>query len=148
MSERLLCYVRGTKMVNLIELLRETMIIKDLSPERTAPFIGCTGRQVRRWINGESNPGPVHRKAIEKGIKKINREIPGDTPDGLVSWRAMKIPEEEKAIYRKLDAFFIKLIKAARSSGRRFTTQDDENFEGFEEIVHLASKLKVKLPVI
>lgn len=135
-------------MANLTELLKETMILKNLSPERAAPFIGCTGRQVRRWISGESNPGPVHRKAIEKGIKKINREIPGDTPDGLVSWRARKIPAEEKAICRKLDAFFIKLLKAARSSGRRFTAQDDDNLEGFEEIVHLASKLKVKLPVI
>ena len=153
MSEILLYYVRGTKMANLIELLKETMILKNLSPERAAPFIGCTGRQVRRWMSGESNPGQVHSKAIEAGIRKINREIAGDTPEGLVSWRSAKISGEEKAINRavetKVTAFLIKLVKAARSSGQRtFTHQDDENFLGFEEICLLAKKLKVKLPVI
>ena len=133
----------------LAVFLKETMIIKNLSPERAASFIGCSGRQVRRWIKGEINPSPVHMKAIESGLRKINREIPGDTPDGVVSWRAVKISDEDKTIRNKITDFLVALVKAARKSGHiTFTHQEDENFEGFEEICFLAAKLKVKLPEI
>lgn len=137
-------------MANLTELLKDTMALKGLSAERAAHFIGCTGRQVRRWISGESNPGPVHSKAIEAGIRKINREIPGDTPDGLVSWRkGPEISDEEKAVNKKVTAFLIELVKAARANGySTFTHQQDEDFNGFEEICILAARLKVKLPEI
>jgi len=129
--------------------LKETLIIKGLSPERAAPFIGCSGRQIRRWIEGEINPSPVHVKAIEAGIKKIEREIPGDTPDGLVSWQAVEISKEEKALHEKLNAFFLELITKAGPGGRSQLIQiADEHFSGFDEIVHVASRLKVKLPVI
>ena len=136
-----------------VRLLKETLIIKDLSPEQAAVYLGCSGRQIRRWIEGKAETTPVYLRAIEAGIRKINREIPGDTPEGLVSWRSAKISDEEKAINRavetKVTAFLIELVKAARSSGQRtFTHQDDENFLGFEEICLLAKRLKVKLPVI
>lgn len=136
-----------------VRLLKETLIIKNLSPEQAAIYLGCSGRQIRRWIEGKAETTPVYLRAIEAGIRKINREIPGDTPDGLVSWRAVEISDEEKAINRavetKVTAFLIELVKAARSSGQRtFTHQDDENFLGFEETCLLAKRLKVKLPVI
>ena len=134
----------------LAVFLKETMILKDLSPEKTSPYIGCSSRQIRRWIEGEVNPSPVHVKAIEAGIRKINREIPGDTPDGLVSWRKGPEPsDEEKNIDGKVTAFLVELVKAARKRGKRtFTHQEDEDFLGFEETCHLAKRLKVELPVL
>jgi len=46
-------------------------------------------------------------------------------------------------------AFLIELVKAARASGwKTLSHEDDENFLGFEEICFLAKRLKVKLPVI
>lgn len=135
-------------MKNLPRLLKETLIIKDLSPERGAAFIGCSGQQVRRWISGEVEPSPVHRTAIEAGLKKINREIPGDK-DGVVNWRGVEIPEEARIVDKKLNVFFDELVNAAKATGRRvFTNLESENLEGFEETVHLAKKLRVKLPVI
>lgn len=132
-----------------VRLLKETLIIKDLSPEQAAVYLGCSGRQIRRWIEGKAETTPVYLRAIEAGIRKINREIPGDTPDGLVSWRAVKISDQEKTLQKKLDVFFSELIAKAGPGGRSIVIKlADEHFPGFEEIVALASKLKVKLPVI
>ena len=134
----------------LIRFLYEIMLIKKLSPEKAAAFIGCSGNQVRRWIIKGDLPTPAYRRMIEKGIKKIKREIPGDE-NGLVPWGKAfdkKVDTHESAIDKKLNAFFVELVTAARSTGHKLTTKDDENLEGFEEIVHLAAKLKVKLPEI
>lgn len=132
-----------------VTLLKETMIIKNLSPEQAAIYLGCSGRQIRRWIEGKAETTPVYLRAIEAGIKKIDREIPGDTSDGLVSWTAVEISKEEKAIHEKLNVFFSKLIEKAGPGGRSaLITLADEHFSGFDEIVHLAAKLKVKLPEI
>lgn len=60
-------------MNNLIDDLNKAMISKALSPEQAAGFIGCTGIQIRRWLRGESKPGPIYRKAILEGIKKIKQ---------------------------------------------------------------------------
>lgn len=136
-------------MLKLTRLLKETMTIKALSPEKAAPFIGCSGKQIRMWISGEVDPSPLFIKAIESGIRKINRQIPGDTPEGVVSWRkGPEISEQERIVNKKLNIFFDAMITAARSTGRRivFTSLDDENLDGFEQTVHLAAKLKVKLP--
>ena len=136
-------------MDKLSTLLKETLIIKNLSPERGAAFIGCSGQQVRRWIEGKVKPSPIHREAIKAGISKINREIPGDTPDGLVSWRAVEIPKGEEVIDKKLTAFFAELLEKAGAGGRSIVIKlADEHFPGFEQIVHLAAKLKVNLPEI
>lgn len=135
----------------LAVFLKETLIIKNLSPERAAPFIGCTGRQIRRWIEGEVTPSPVHMKAIEAGISKINRGIPGDTPDGLVSWRGVEISKEAIAVDKKTSTFYAELLAKAGPGGRSVvleTLDDNDNFLGFEEIIRLAVKLKVKLPEI
>lgn len=146
-------------MNNLTTLLKETMIIKKLSPERAAPFIGCTSRQIRRWIEGEASPGPVHRKAIEKGISKINREIddgfrPGKKSTGAVHvetrWGSgLKIEEDDNAFEKKMTLFFTELLQKAGSGGRSALIQlADEHFLGFEQICAVASKLKVELPKV
>ncbi|MBA7611050.1 hypothetical protein ES703_18266 [subsurface metagenome] len=130
-----------------IRLLKETMAIKNLSPEQAAIYLGCTGRQIRRWIEGKAKTTPVYLKAIEAGIRKIGRELPGDK-DGVVNWRGVEIPEEEKAVNDKVTGFLVELVKAARARGRSFTSQEDENFLGFEETCLLAKRLKVELPKI
>jgi len=136
-------------MYKLIRLLKETMAIKALSPEKAAPFIGCSGKQIRTWISGEVDPSPLFIKAIEAGIRKINREIPGDTPEGVVSWRsAGPVPADEIAVNNKVTEFLIELVKAARARGRSFTHQEDDNLLGFEETCLLAKRLKVKLPIL
>lgn len=79
----------------LIRLLWETMQLKDLSFERAGQFIGCSGNQVMRWVKGAHKPTAPYRKLIEEGIRKIDREVPGDGPGGLVSWRTVEVPTEE-----------------------------------------------------
>lgn len=136
-------------MTKLARFLKETLILKGLSPEQAAHFLGCNGRQIRRWTDGEVDPSPVYIKLIEAGIKKINREIPGDTPEGLVSWRAVKTPESEIELQNKITAFFRDLLEKAGPGGRSIVIKiADENLDSFEEICNLANKLKVKLPEI
>lgn len=82
-------------MDKIVRLLQEVMALKNLSPEKAAEFIECSGNQVRRWLDGKNKPGLLYVKAIQEGIEKINEAIPGDTPDGLVSWRSIEVPREE-----------------------------------------------------
>lgn len=136
-------------MTKLARLLKETLILKGLSPEQAAPFIGCSGRQIRKWTDGDVDPSPVYITLIEAGMKKINREIPGDTPEGLVSWRAVKTPADEIELQNKITAFFRDLLEKAGPGGRSIVIKSaDENLDGFEEICDLARRLKVKLPEI
>lgn len=140
-----------------VRLLKETLIIKNLSLEKGAAYIGCSSRQIRRWFEGEFNPIPAHVTAIEVGIKKINREIPDDgfrpskKAKGIsIRWKKVpEIPEEERLTDKKLDVFFDELVNAARANNRKdFMKVADQSYEGFEEIIHIAKKLRVKLPVI
>jgi len=59
--------------VDLIEKLRTVMQEKKLSPERMCKFIGCSGRQVRRWVEGKLKPSLLSKNAIKMGLKKIRR---------------------------------------------------------------------------
>ena len=59
--------------IDIRDKLKDTMQESGLSPEQAAVFIGCTGQQVRRWLNKESVPTLVYRKAIELGIKRIQK---------------------------------------------------------------------------
>ena len=61
-------------MHELIEALRAIMLDKNLSPEYASGYIGCSGNQIRRWFKGRSNPTPLYREAILRGIEKIKRE--------------------------------------------------------------------------
>ena len=130
----------------LAVFLKETLILKDLSPERAAPYIGCTSRQVRRWIEGEVDPSPVHMQAIDIGIKKINHAIPGDK-DGLVAWRkGPEVPEDEKIFNEQLAVFFDTIGKKIGTIERERILFDDDYFIGFQEILFLARKHGVELP--
>ena len=131
----------------LAVLLKETLILKDLSPEKAAPFLRCSSRQIRRWIEGVVEPSPVHMQAIEIGIKKINHAIPGDTPEGLVSWRkGPETPEEEKIFNEQLAVFFDAICKKVGRIEREHILFDDDYMIGFQEILFLARKHGVELP--
>lgn len=60
-------------MEDLIRELKEVMEEKGLSPEKMSEFIGCSGKQIRRWLSGEANPTPIYQGIIRKGIKKARR---------------------------------------------------------------------------
>jgi len=60
-------------MEDLIKELKEIMEEKGLSPEKMSGFIGCSGKQVRRWLSGKAKPTAIYRDVIRKGIKKARR---------------------------------------------------------------------------
>jgi len=60
-------------MRNLIEELDLIMKQKDISPEHTARYIGCSFKQVYRWLGGESKPSLIYRKAIRRGIERMKK---------------------------------------------------------------------------
>ncbi|MBA7469709.1 hypothetical protein ES707_04982 [subsurface metagenome] len=57
--------------MELIEELRKVMEEKSFSCETMSRFIGCTGRQVDRWLRGESNPTQPYQNMIRRGIKRV-----------------------------------------------------------------------------
>lgn len=57
----------------LIEKLKSTLDQKGLSPERAAPFLEINFRTLYRWLNYESTPTKLYRKAIRLGIKRIQK---------------------------------------------------------------------------
>lgn len=58
---------------NLIEELELVLKQKSLSPENAAHFIGCSFKQVYRWIQGNSTPTMLYREAIQREIKKMRK---------------------------------------------------------------------------
>lgn len=130
----------------IIRLLWETMQIKALSFERAGQFLGCSGNQIRRWIKGAHKPTAPYRKMIEEGIKKIDREIPGDTQEGLVSWRAAVVPEEERIYGEQFQIFFDAICKKVGKIERQYILFNDDYLAGFQEILYLARKHKIELP--
>ena len=57
----------------LIELLKSTLEKKGLSPERAAPFFEVNFRTLYRWLNYESIPTKLYRKAIRQVIRRIKK---------------------------------------------------------------------------
>jgi len=57
--------------MDLVEELKTVMEEKGFSADTMSKFIGCSARQVDRWIQGESRPTPVYRTLIRKAIKKV-----------------------------------------------------------------------------
>ena len=57
--------------MDLIEELKAIMKEKGFSADTMSKFIGCSARQVDRWILGESKPTHVYQTLIRKGIKKV-----------------------------------------------------------------------------
>ena len=60
-------------MKNLIEELDIVMKQKNLSPEDAARYIGCSFKQVYRWLEGISKPSLIYRKAIRRGIERMKK---------------------------------------------------------------------------
>jgi len=60
-------------MKDLVESLEKTLLEKNLSPEEACGYIGCSSRQIRRWLKG-ARPTPIYREAIRAGIEKIKQE--------------------------------------------------------------------------
>ena len=64
--------------MGMIDLIKELQVLlkeKQISPETAARFIGCTGRQVRRWVEGESTPNFGSRLAIRRGLRRIEKML-------------------------------------------------------------------------
>lgn len=59
--------------MQLIEDLKAIMEERGFSCETMSRFIGCSARQVDRWIRDEAKPTPVYQDLIRKGIKKVKR---------------------------------------------------------------------------
>jgi len=59
--------------MDLIEELEALMTEKGFSCDVMSKFIGCSGRQIDRWIRLEAKPTFVYQKLIRAGIKKVKR---------------------------------------------------------------------------
>jgi len=59
--------------IEIIEELKRVMKERGFSCDTMSKFIGCSARQVDRWLLGESKPTPVYQALIKKGIKKVKK---------------------------------------------------------------------------
>jgi len=57
--------------MDLIEDLRLVMQQRGFSCETMARFIGCSGRQVDRWLLGKHKPTFPYQQMIKRGIKRV-----------------------------------------------------------------------------
>jgi len=67
--------MRNNKNINdpLIEKLRTTLKEKNLSPEEASGFLGVSFKTIYRWLAYENLPTPLYRKAIRRGVKRIEK---------------------------------------------------------------------------
>ena len=79
--------------MKIIEELKRIMDELKLSPEQVSQFIGCSGKQIRRWIAKESVPSLISRRAIQEGIKKIRKTFRDEYYEKSV---------KDRDIYRRL----------------------------------------------
>ena len=56
--------------MEIIEDLKKVMKWKGISADTMSKYIGCSARQVARWVSGESKPTRVYQVLIRKGIKR------------------------------------------------------------------------------
>jgi len=59
--------------LDLIQELKTVMNEKGFSCDTMSKFIGCSARQVDRWLLGKSKPTFVYQELIKKGIKKVKK---------------------------------------------------------------------------
>ena len=59
--------------MDLIDELKTTMKEKGFSADTMSKFIGCSSRQVERWIKGDAKPTLVYQRLIRKGIRRVKR---------------------------------------------------------------------------
>ena len=57
--------------MEIIKDLKEVMQWKGFSADTMSKYIGCSARQVARWVSGEAKPTRVYQDLIRKGIKRI-----------------------------------------------------------------------------
>lgn len=113
---------------NLIEELELVMKQKDLSPEHTARFIGCSFKQVYRWLEGTSIPTLIYRKAIRRGIERMKK---------LASVN-MENVFEDRDLYRKLK-------KKITYKEKEWLTEHPENYSIYRErLEELARKYGIE----
>jgi DNA-binding transcriptional regulator YiaG len=62
-------------MIDIIKELADLMEEKRISPETAARFLDCSGRQVRRWIEGHAVPNVNSRKKIRVGMRRIKKYL-------------------------------------------------------------------------
>ena len=63
------------KLTKDTEELRAIIKEKKISPGIAARFIGCSERQVYRWVQGVSIPSVIYRQAIRRGIRRIKKNL-------------------------------------------------------------------------
>jgi len=56
--------------MEIIEDLKQVMKERGFSADTMSKYIGCSARQVARWVSGESKPTHVYQSLIRKGIKR------------------------------------------------------------------------------
>jgi len=57
--------------LDLIKELKITMLEKTFSADTMSKYVGCSARQVSRWLSGESKPTATYQKLIREGIEKV-----------------------------------------------------------------------------
>jgi len=62
-------------MIDRIKELADLIEEKQISPETAARFLDISGRQVRRWLEGQSIPNLTSRKKIRVGMQRIKRNL-------------------------------------------------------------------------
>lgn len=87
---------------NLIQELDLILKQKNLTPEQASHYIGCSFKQIYRWLQGVSTPSLIYRKAIQRGIKRMR---------GLASINMGGI-FEDRDLYKKISKFITLKEKA------------------------------------
>lgn len=54
-----------------VENLRTLMQETGLTIGPMAQVIGCTSRQISRWLKGEATPSAVYAKLIDKAVRRL-----------------------------------------------------------------------------
>jgi hypothetical protein len=149
----------------LREYLSITLWTAGLSPEEGAKFFGATGRQVRRWMRGQTPLKEEQTEKIKRGIEGIHSKLDDLQKDaGKAAWigeiqKKLFSPEEikkieakremtqegEKQINRKVGAFVIELLNAATDLERQAYLRS-EDLIAFQQILLLAKQHGVRLP--
>lgn len=95
-------------MIELVKGLKRTMKERLIGVEEAARLIGCTSRNLYRWLDGEITPTVKMQNAIRLGMRKMQRMFPTEDEGrmgeallqvlkGFLS-PGLKVKDEEKAV--------------------------------------------------
>jgi len=122
------------KMKNLIEELDLVIKKKDLSPEHAARYIGCSFKQVYRWLDGTSTPTLIYRKAIRRGIERM-KKLASVNLDNILEDRDLykkiskKITYEEKIWLLDFDGDYSTYRERLKKLVKKYDISAKENKE-------------------